>query len=59
MKNNIVGWFEIPVKDMDRAIGFYETILEIKITKASVLDYELAMFPEIEGGLGCPGAQAS
>ena len=25
VKHNVVGWFEIPVLDMDRAILFYET----------------------------------
>jgi uncharacterized protein len=56
MKNNIVGWFEIPVTDMERAIRFYETILDIKLTPTKILTYEMALFPEIEGGLGTPGA---
>jgi len=30
-KRNAVGWFEIPVKDMDRAIKFYETVLNIEL----------------------------
>lgn len=25
-QENVVGWFEIPVNDMDRAVRFYETI---------------------------------
>lgn len=56
MKNNIVGWFEIPVINMERAIRFYETILDIKLTRTKILSYEMALFPEIEGGLGCSGA---
>jgi uncharacterized protein len=56
MKNNIVGWFEIPVINLERAIKFYETILEIKLTPTKILEYEMALFPEIEGGLGTPGA---
>src|SRR5665647_3197033 len=56
MKNNIVGWFEIPVINMERAIRFYETILDIKLTRTKILSYEMALFPEIEGGLGTPGA---
>lgn len=56
MKNNIVGWFEIPVTNMDRAIRFYETILEIKLTPTKILTYEMALFPEIVDGLGTPGA---
>jgi uncharacterized protein len=56
MKNNIVGWFEIPVINMERALKFYETILKIKLTPTKILEYEMALFPEIEGGLGTPGA---
>ena len=33
MKNNVVGWFEIPVSDMDRAIRFYETVFDFKIAE--------------------------
>ncbi len=25
-KSNIVGWFEIPVTNMERAMKFYETV---------------------------------
>jgi len=30
-KANMVGWFEIPVTDMDRAKKFYETVFDIEI----------------------------
>ncbi len=33
MKSNIVGWFEIPVTDMERAIKFYEKVLDIELEK--------------------------
>ena len=56
MKNNIVGWFEIPVTNMERATNFYETILDTKLTPAKVLAYQMASFPEIENGLGSSGA---
>ena len=26
MKNNMVGWFEVPVTNMERAIAFYEKV---------------------------------
>ena len=29
---NTVGWFEIPVNDMDRAKKFYETVFDIKVS---------------------------
>ena len=36
MKLNPVGWFEIPVADMDRAKAFYEKALDIQI---QVMDF--------------------
>ena len=30
-KNNVVGWFEIPVTDMERAIRFYEQVFEFSV----------------------------
>ena len=30
---NPVGWFEIPVMDMDRSEKFYETMLGIKLAR--------------------------
>ena len=32
MEHNLVGWFEIPVADMDRAKKFYESVFEIEIS---------------------------
>jgi len=31
MESNMVGWFEIPVEDMDRAKAFYETVFLVGI----------------------------
>ena len=31
MKNNVIGWVEVPVNDMNRAIKFYEEVFGIKI----------------------------
>ena len=30
-KYNTVGWFEIPVNDMDRAKTFYETVFDVEV----------------------------
>lgn len=56
MKNNMVGWFEIPVKDMDRAINFYETIFDIKIQKQDLDGLLMGWFPFAEDGLGAAGS---
>jgi len=58
MKNNVVGWFEIPVSDMDRAIKFYETVLDLKFNRNQMGPLDMAWFPWIEGGYGTSGSLA-
>ncbi len=31
--NNAIGWFDIYVDDMDRAVDFYQTVLDQKLTE--------------------------
>ena len=31
MRENLVGWFEIPVTDMERAANFYNSVFDLKI----------------------------
>jgi len=56
MENNVVGWFEIPVKNMDRAILFYEKVLNIKFDRHKLGPLEMAWFPWLENKPGSPGA---
>ena len=56
MKNNVVGWFEIPVSDMDRAIAFYSKVLDLKLEKNLMGPLVMAWFPWKEDGLGSPGS---
>ena len=56
MKNNVVGWFEIPVADMDRAIKFYETVFEFKIDRQKMDSIEMGWFPWEDQGLGAGGS---
>jgi len=55
MEENAVGWFEIPVTDMQRAIKFYETVLNIKLTHQNFGGLEMAWFPHGKG-YGAGGA---
>jgi predicted enzyme related to lactoylglutathione lyase len=48
MNNNSVGWFEIPVTDMDRAIKFYQTVFDVSLSKYLFGSFEMAWFPEAE-----------
>ena len=45
MKTNVVGWFEIPVSDMDRAKKFYEKVFDIKIQIEQFGDTVMGWFP--------------
>jgi predicted enzyme related to lactoylglutathione lyase len=56
MKNNVVGWFEIPVTDMDRAVRFYEKVFDLKLSRHQIGSLEMAWFQMIEGGLGATGS---
>lgn len=44
-RDSKVVWFEIPSADFDRAIRFYENILQTKLTRDFFGPTELAMFP--------------
>ncbi|MFC5624266.1 VOC family protein [Algoriphagus winogradskyi] len=45
MKKVTVGWFEIPVNDMDRAISFYQKVFSCTLHKMDMGDFKMAMFP--------------
>ena len=51
-----VGWFEIPVGDMDRAIAFYEKVFNCKLNKQMMGDFQMAWFPFSENGKGAEGS---
>ena len=52
----MVGWFEIPVTNMDRAITFYETVFDIKLERTKSPVFDMAMFPALENTIGSAGA---
>jgi predicted enzyme related to lactoylglutathione lyase len=56
ISHNMVGWFEIPVTDMERAIAFYEAVLEIKLEHMKFPTVDMAMFPAVENSIGAAGA---
>lgn len=56
MKHNMVGWFEIPVTDIDRAKAFYNAVFNIEV---QVQDFEgtlMGWFPFAEDKPGASGA---
>jgi hypothetical protein len=52
----MVGWFEIPVTDMDRAKKFYDTIFEIDIQVQNFNELHMGWFPIDEGKKGASGS---
>lgn len=56
----LVSWVEIPVSDMDRAVKFYNEILDLNL---EILDFgkeKMACFPNDEGALSqSPGFKPS
>jgi uncharacterized protein len=54
-QENVVGWFEIPVNDMDRAIRFYESIFVKRLEKQVFGKTSMAWFPMEESSYGTGG----
>ncbi len=44
----MVGWFEIPVNDMDRAVKFYNEVFQINIAVHPMGDLIMGWFPFAE-----------
>ena len=51
---NAINWFEIPVKNFDRAKKFYGAIYGAKLKEMDMGDYKMALLPfdEKKGGVG-------
>jgi predicted enzyme related to lactoylglutathione lyase len=46
---NFVSWFEIPVHNLARAVGFYNHIYGIELETLDLPDYSMAFFPSDNG----------
>lgn len=55
INHNVVGWFEIPVLDIDRAIRFYEAVFGFKLIRQQMGPLEMAFFPWVEKSIGSGG----
>jgi uncharacterized protein len=50
---NAINWFEIPVKDFDKAKKFYETILNAEMQVMEAMGMKSAFFPaDMQAGVG-------
>lgn len=55
---NPVGYFEIPVTDLDRAERFYAHVFGWQLERQRVDGYEMALLPRVDGAPGASGALA-
>lgn len=56
IEHNPVGWFEIPVTDLERAKEFYEYVFGFEMEIHEMGPVQMAWFPMIEGSIGAAGA---
>ena len=54
-QGNPVNWFEIPVRDLDRARRFYETVFGLQLSLTAMGPLEMAWFPMAPGAAGATG----
>lgn len=55
MQRNVVGWFEIPVNDMERAIQFYQDVFRFEFDRHKLDNLDMAWFPMLDEKMGSPG----
>jgi len=55
MNSNPVGWFEIPVADMPRAIQFYQAVFGFELSRGDLNGYDMAFFPMHSDAQGAGG----
>ena len=47
-----ITWFEIPARDLDRAVWFYESVLQQDLRRETMGPAAMAVFPYQEPGIG-------
>ncbi len=52
----MVGWFEIPVNDMDRAKTFYEKVFDVSISVHDLGRIIMGWFPDVSDKKGTSGS---
>ena len=51
-----MGWFEIPVSDMDRAVAFYNSVLGLELVVVDLGPIRMAVMPTNRNAYGAGGA---
>ena len=56
VKTHIANWFEVPVRDLDRAVKFYEKAFDVKLSSEEMGGMKMALFPFTQDAPGAAGA---
>lgn len=56
LQQNVVGWFEIPVTNMERAINFYESVFGFNIERHEMGELDMGWFPALHEANGAMGS---
>ncbi len=56
MNHNVVGWVEIPVSNMERAIAFYKAVFGFEIDRNMLGALDMGWFPFVHDGIGAGGS---
>jgi predicted enzyme related to lactoylglutathione lyase len=56
MEHNMVGWFEIPATNIERAKTFYDKVFDIEIKIQDFGGVQMGWFPFAEGKTGASGS---
>ncbi len=56
MEQNLIGWVEIPVVDMERAKAFYEAVFQVQIEIHDFGGTLMGWLPSLDGSPGCSGS---
>jgi len=57
-RHNPVGYFEIPVADLDRAIEFYTAVFGFRLERQTIDGYDMALLPRNDEAPGASGGLA-
>ncbi|HET7747155.1 MAG TPA: VOC family protein [Vicinamibacteria bacterium] len=48
LQPTVPAWFEIPSRDFDRAVRFYESVLEATLAREETPSMRMAVFPHVK-----------
>lgn len=47
--SSVINWFDIPATQFERAVRFYETVLDVRLLQENMLGAQMAIFPAKPG----------